>query len=341
VVGVTSGISYEILDLRHFMAHALRPLLEAEERVWAERLHWDYRASAKLLLQYLDGRMLPGYAAVDRGSGTEQGCVAGYAFCVYEDTKAVVGDVFADPDLERRQSSSGGFTGQTPLEVEETLLRHLLETLQHSPHVNRIESQLLVHPSGRHDEAFRAAGFNLYRRLFMTRSLKGFDEKARIELPAGLEVRSWRDDDMQAASRLISDCYAGHPDSHINDQYRTPIGSLRFLQNIVRFSGCGTFSPSVSHLVTEHGSREPVALVLGSRVSAHSGHITQLCVRPQDRKRGLGRALLAIAGQGFMKQDIHEISLTVTEANENAVELYRREGYETTHTFDAGVWEKN
>ncbi|HEX8810683.1 MAG TPA: hypothetical protein VF742_01700, partial [Terracidiphilus sp.] len=90
---MTSGISYEVLDLRHFMAPALRPLLQAEERVWAARLHWDYHPSAKLLMQYLDSRMLPGYAAVD------QGRVAAYAFCVYEDTKAVVGDVFADPDI--------------------------------------------------------------------------------------------------------------------------------------------------------------------------------------------------------------------------------------------------
>jgi ribosomal protein S18 acetylase RimI-like enzyme len=340
-VSVTSGVSYEVLDLRHFMGRSLRPLLEAEERVWTARLHWDYHPSAKLLLQYLDSRMLPGYAAVDSNPGSGPGRVAAYAFCVYEDTKAVVGDVFADPDIEQWNPQATSFAGQTALEIEETLLHHLLETLQHSPHVNRIESQLLVHPSGRHEASFRTAGFDLFRRLFMTRSLEGFDQWARIELPVGFEMRTWRDDDMQAASRLISECYNGHPDSYINDQYRTPIGSLRFLQNIVRFSGCGTFSSSVSHLVFERGSREPVALMLGSRVSSHSGHITQLCVRPQDRGRGLGKTLLAVAAQAFLKQDIREISLTVTEANSSAVDLYRRHQYEVAHTFDAGVWEKH
>jgi ribosomal protein S18 acetylase RimI-like enzyme len=331
---MTSGISYEVLDLRHFMAPALRPLLQAEERVWAARLHWDYHPSAKLLMQYLDSRMLPGYAAVD------QGRVAAYAFCVYEDTKAVVGDVFADPDIANWQPPAYGLAGLSTVEIEQTLLRHLLETLQHSPHVDRIESQLLVHPSGRHAGIFHASGFELHKRLFMTRKLEGLDRWARVELDSNLELRAWRDDDMQAASHLISHCYTGHTDSRINDQYRTPMGSLRFLQNIVRFSGCGTFSPSVSHLVTERGSREPVALVLGSRVSANSGHITQLCVRPKDRRRGLGRHLLAIAAQGFLKQGIDEISLTVTEANTGAVDLYRREGYEISQTFDAGVWKK-
>ena len=86
---MTSGVSLEILDLRHFSATMLRPLLEAEASVWRERLHWDYSASSRLLMQYLDSHMLPGYAAVDAGR------ITGYAFCVYEENKAVIGDVFA------------------------------------------------------------------------------------------------------------------------------------------------------------------------------------------------------------------------------------------------------
>src|SRR6201995_3633694 len=96
----TPGVSLEILDLRHFTASLLRPLLELESDVWQQRLHWDYRASARLLMQYLDSRMLPGYAAVDAGR------VTGYAFCVYEETKAVIGDVFALPgDLHSADST--------------------------------------------------------------------------------------------------------------------------------------------------------------------------------------------------------------------------------------------
>ena len=74
---MTSGLSLEILDLRHFAASAIRPLLEAESAVWRERLNWDYLSSAKLLLQYLDSRSLPGYVATDAGR------VTGYIFCVY------------------------------------------------------------------------------------------------------------------------------------------------------------------------------------------------------------------------------------------------------------------
>ena len=64
--------SIEILDLRHFAAPALRPLLTAESELWKQRLHWDYNISAKLLLQYLDGHMLPGYAAREAGQVSQQ-----------------------------------------------------------------------------------------------------------------------------------------------------------------------------------------------------------------------------------------------------------------------------
>ncbi len=340
---MASGVSIEVLDLRHFAAPLLRPLLEAEGDIWRRRLHWDYRASAKLLMQYLDSHMLPGYVAMESGQ------VTGYAFCVYEDTKAVIGDVFALAGRQLDPGAGPGSMGEESFfdpeaeparEVEEMLLKHLFETLQNSPQVDRIESQLLLHPSGSHAACFRQAGFDLYRRLFMVQQLAGVWNMPPAKLPPDLELRAWRDDDLNSAGRLIADAYAGHPDSLINDQYRSSHGSLRFLHNIVRYSGCGTFSPQVSHVVYDRSTRELVALVLGSRVSTQSGHITQLCVRPKYRRRGLARILLAIAATCFFRQGVTEISLTVTEANANAIGLYRQEGYDCVHTFDAAVWER-
>jgi ribosomal protein S18 acetylase RimI-like enzyme len=332
---MTPGVSLEILDLRHFTAPLLRPLLEREGEVWQERLHWDYRTSVRLLMQYLDSRMLPGYAAVDAGR------VTGYAFCVYEETKAVIGDVFAIPPQGLNGTAPALEKAQTALEIETTLLRHLFETLQNSPHVDRIESQLLLHSSGAHAGAFSQAGFEVYRRLFMVQSLADMPIAPHLDLPPELEIRVWRDDDLNAAGRLISEAYAGHPDSVINDQYRSAHGSLRFLHNIVRYSGCGTFSPQVSHIVMERATRDIVGLVLGSRVSGTSGHITQLCVRPHYRRQGLGRMLLGVAAAAFLRQGLSEVSLTVTEANARAIELYRSEGFDCRHTFDAAVWRRS
>lgn len=304
----------------------LRSVLDAEGQIWQERLHWDYRASARLLMQYLDNHMLPGYAAV-----LDQQLI-GYAFCVYEETKAVIGDVFAV------DAAKG--PGAQDLELQATLLRHLLELLVNSPQVDRIESQLLLHPAGSHAQVFLASGFEIFRRLFMVQHLEGLWSQPQPKLPGELELRSWRDEDLTPAARLICEAYRNHPDSLINDQYRSVHGSMRFLNNIVRYSGCGAFSAPVSHVVVHRANREFVALVLGSRVSQQSGHITQVCVHPAYRRQGLARMLLGVAGFHFMRQGATEISLTVTEANQQAIDLYLSEGYTCTHKFDAAVWER-
>ena len=169
---------------------------------------------------------------------------------------------------------------------------------------------------------FREGGFEIYRRLFMVQQLQNLWTPPRVDLPSELELRPWRDEDLTPAARLICEAYRDHPDSLINDQYRSVHGSMRFLNNIVRYSGCGTFSAPVSHVVVHRTNREFVGLVLGSRVSPESGHITQLCVHPRYRRHGMARMLLSVAAFHFMRQGATEISLTVTEANEKAIDLY-------------------
>jgi ribosomal protein S18 acetylase RimI-like enzyme len=322
---MTPALQLELLDLRHFSAASLRPLLEAESRVWSQRLEWDYRPSARLLLQYLDSRILPGYVAVENGR------ISGYVFCVYEDHKAVIGDVFA---LAPQTSDS------PHAYIETKLLECLIELLQNSPGVQRIESQLLLHPHNELAAAFETAGFEVYRRLFMRRDLLADAAFSVPALPAGLELRQWRDEDFNQAAHLISAAYSEHLDSHINDQYRSVAGSLRFLHNIVRFPGCGYFDAAASHILVRPGSKEFAGLVLCSRVREDIAHITQLCVAKQERAHGLGNLLIERCAATLKPLGIRALTLTVTDGNENAVSLYRRTGFQTTHDFDAMLWEK-
>ena len=323
---MTPALQLEILDLRHFSGASLRPLLEAESRLWSERLEWDYRASADLLLQYLDSRVLPGYVAIENGR------VAGYLFCVYEEHKAVIGDVFA---IAPQNSDA------TATDIELRLLESLIELLKHSPGVERIESQLLLHSHGVHSSVFRAAGFEIYRRLFMRlHILEPLPAIPAPAMPAGLSMRQWREDDFNAAAHLISGAYQDHLDSHINDQYRTVAGSLRFLHNIVRFPGCGLFDASASRVLMRANSNEMVAMLLCSRVREDVAHITQLCVGKDSRGQHLGRILIDACAAHLKTRGFRAITLTVTETNEGAVALYRHAGFEVTHTFDAMLWEK-
>ena len=319
----TAIVRQDTLDLRHFSASSLRDLLTEETDLWQRRLRWDYRASAQLLLDYLDSRILPGFVA------TEDGRATGYVFCVYEQHKAVIGDVFATATARERASR-----------IETRLLEHTIELLQSTPGTARIETQLLLHPKGQFRDVFAHSGFEIFPRLFMEHPLRRSRPLGMMELPAALHLRGWRESDFAAAGRLIALAYQGHLDSVINDQYRTTAGSLRFLHNIVRFPGCGQFDPTTS-LVLAHRDRDDLAgIVLCSRVNDDTGHVTQLCVEPALRQTGLGRLMLMQCMAALSAQGLAYISLTVTEANHEALILYRRLGFKTHHSFDAMVWQR-
>src|SRR4029077_14830656 len=98
--------------------------------------------------------------------------------------------------------------------------------------------------------------------------------------------------DYQSAAAVITAAYRGHVDAEINDQYRTLSGSLRFLNNIVRFPGCGLFDADSSFIVTHKGNRHLAELILCSRVRHDVGHVTQVCVLHEYRSRGVGETLL-------------------------------------------------
>src|SRR5262249_26743096 len=260
----------EILDLRHFRSAELRPLLEAESAEWAQMLSWDYTSSAEMILRYMDARILPGYAAV------EEGRVIGYTFFVYEGSKGVIGDLFVRPDA--------AFATLTRREIEERLLGQVIETLQVSPGVHRIEAQLLLHDGGSLDRIFTEEGFRRHPRLFMSlplrNGLNGGGSNAANGTTASkfpdVEFRRWSEDDFQSAAALITAAYREHVDSEINDQYRTLAGSLRFLNNIIRFPGCGTFDGEASFVARNRVSGAMLGLILCSRVKSDVGHVTQV-----------------------------------------------------------------
>jgi ribosomal protein S18 acetylase RimI-like enzyme len=314
--------SVEILDLRHFSSVDLRPLLDDEARVWANRLAWDYSGSAEMILRYVDAKILPGYAAIERGR------IFGYTFFVYEGSKGVVGDLFVTNDTRL----------PNPREAELKLLTHVIETLQQSPGIHRVEAQLLAHEAGSVARPFLDQGFQRHPRLFMVLGLGD----AAPKIPAthsDVEIRRWTEADYQPAAAVITAAYRGHVDAQINDQYYTLSGSLRFLNNIVRFPGCGLFDVESSFAAVDRKAKTLIGLILCSRVRGDVGHVTQVCVLPEYRSRGIGEGLLAATSTNLRRRGFSMLSLTVTQANAGAVALYRRLNFEQKRVFDAFVWQ--
>jgi ribosomal protein S18 acetylase RimI-like enzyme len=330
----TSEPGTEILDLRHFPSASLRPLLEEEAQVWTRLLAWDYNGSIDMILRYVEAKILPGYVALQGGRPV------GYCFFVYEGSKGVLGDLYVSQTHARDR------------QIEWQLLTHGINTLQHSPGVQRVEAQLLLHPTGAIAPPFVAEGFRQFPRLFMEQPLSApkrsrraltapfFGDRSPLPASSDLEVRRWSDQDYSAAAAVITAAYQGHVDGEINDQYRSIPGSLRFLNNIVRFPGCGVFDGSASFVAIHRPTHAMVGLILCSRVKDDIGHVTQVCVVPEQRGSGLGEMLLSLTAAELRRRSFSALTLTVTEANRGAVALYERLGFTVQRVFDAFVWER-
>jgi len=313
---------FEVVDLRLLRASALAELFEEERRHWELELRWDYGPSVDLLRRHIDAHSLPGYAAL------WQGRVAGYCFFVYEDQKGLLGDLYV---LAAHRGGGAGERGP----IATVLLEHALETLEQSPAVHRIEAQLLAFGLEPLDPLFRDRGYRIFPRLFMLKELPlGAPERVPEPPGAAASVRPWREDDFDPAAELIVSAYQEHIDSQINDHYSHSSGALRFLKNIILFPGCGVFRAGWSFVAEGRDGRLEGA-VLASEVADGVAHITQICVRPELQKRGLGRRLLEASLAASAAGGCTGVSLTVTAENRSAVNLYHGLGFTIVKEFSA------
>jgi GNAT superfamily N-acetyltransferase len=307
---------FRLIDLRQLPARSLEPLFAEEQRQWLEVLLWDYRPAVETLRRFLDTRTLSGYAVF------EGHAPAGYGFYVVEEHKGLLGDLFVS-------------TRYPHDEVAAPLLCELVRALRSLAGVERIEAQLIPF-GGSHDKAFAALGFRLFPRQFMLRPLTEASPPPDF---GAVRIEPWNERWFVPCARLIQSAYAGHVDSQINEQYRTAGGALKFLRNLILLPGCGRFLPDVSFVVPAPGGEALLAAVLNSEVSPQVAHTTQLAVRADCQRRGLGRRLLQATMAALQARRFRALTLTVSAENRPAVELYQRLGFRTVKTFSAAVWQ--
>lgn len=325
----TMTVMREVVDLRQFRPAQLEDLLNAEAEEWLRDLQWDYRASLQLIRQYIEARILPGYVLVEPSAARPH--AFGYGFFVYESQKGLIGDLFVHPSRRTSERTE-----------ERKLLGHMVETMQGTPGLRRIEAQLMPFQPHELADSFAQMRFRSYRRLFMRLSLaRGRRDGAGGHENGEVQLRPWGAVSFDKAATLINEAYENHIDSEVNDQYRTFAGSLRFLNNVVHYPGCGLFDEPSSFVAVDRTSRDLNGLILSSRVKDDVAHITQICVSPERQGQGIGRMLLEQTAANLRQRKFSAITLTVTEANESAVTLYRRLGFRVLREFDAYVWERN
>ncbi|MBI3895231.1 MAG: GNAT family N-acetyltransferase [Acidobacteria bacterium] len=309
----------EILDLRLLQPSSLEPLLEEEKQLWSNRLQWDYSATAAWILRFVEARALAGYAAV------VQGRPIGYSFFVSEDYKGLIGGLFVNREF------CGGAT-------ESCLMTHVLETLQATPAIRRIEAQFVHFSNGAVRQCLLSQDFQIYGRKFLSLRL---DECVSLPLDnnSGVELAFWKSRWFTEASQLITRAYRGHVDSRISDQYCMRAGSMRFLENMIRHAGCGVFQENCSFLAFREGSTTPCGMVLTSLVQDRVAHITQLCVAPEFQGQGIGLRLIAQVLATLRQRGFEAVTLTVTASNTRALRLYEKLRFSNLTDFDAFTWD--
>lgn len=80
-------------------------------------------------------------------------------------------------------------------------------------------------------------------------------------------------------------------------------------------------------------------VVVGTLMAGYDGHrgsINYVGVLPGNRKMGIGRALVSEAEKLLVERGCPKINLQVRTENLEAVEFYRRLGYETFEVVDMG-----
>jgi ribosomal protein S18 acetylase RimI-like enzyme len=305
--------------LRRLSAEDLEPLLAEETAAWQSELDWDFEKSADLVRRFVDLRALNGAALVEDGE------VVGYLYYVIEDAKGLIGDLY----VCREYRSA---------EREHRLLSSALDAMMICPPVNRIESQLMMLSYAPQRLLPRARHISVFERNFMRIDLL-HSPLAEGKVRRPMYIERWNDHYQEAAANLIAAAYDGHIDSRINDQYRTAVGARRFLYNIVQYPGCGSFYRAASFAAFEGRSGSLCGISLASLVAPECGHITQICVSPAVRGTGIGYSLLRQSLRTLREMGCRSASLTVTAANEEAVQLYERVGFHTARRFSAYVWE--
>jgi ribosomal protein S18 acetylase RimI-like enzyme len=307
------------VDLRRLAAQDLVPLLQEEVAAWRDELDWDFEKSADLVRRFVDLRALNGYALLEDGQAT------GYLYYVLEENKGLIGDLYVRRDLRT-------------LQREDLLLEAALEGILANRCIRRIESQLLMLAFAPHRSLPHAQYAGTFERNFMRVDFKHAAlGEGRVRRP--MHIEPWNDHYQDAAAQLIAAAYQDHVDSRINDQYRSTAGARRFLYNIVQFPGCGTFFRPASFTAFEAIGGQLCGVSLASLVAPECGHITQICVSPGVRGTGIGHALLRRSLMTLRDMGCRAASLTVTAANEDAVALYERVGFQTIRKFSAYAWE--
>lgn len=299
---------------------SLKPILDEEGRYWSAQLGWDFRSAADLIQRSAAVRSLPGFVLLgDRAQ------VLGYNYYVVDRSVGYIGNLFVTCDHACMSSYR--------LLVERTV-----STLRGGSRLRRIECQLFPF-NCELPTLFEQLRFQVRRRHFLARNLEGRDLHEPDMSLNEFRLAPWENSFLMPAAEAVHDSYRESPDKGLCSDYQTLRGCIRFLRNLIDGPGCGRFFPQAS-LAALNPEGRLAAVLVASQIAPGKVMIPQVSVRRAYQGRGLGTLLLKRCFRIAAAEGLDSVSLSVSEVNARAYNLYRRLGFESVKTFHAYVWDR-
>ena len=242
----------------------------------------------------------------------------GYATWVAIEDGAVVGYVALDEDQAFAHTATDATVGN--------------ELLAHVEHEARVRGFMELSATAVPEDVplsavLKHGGYHLDREVLrMWRLLDG-----RLPEPAwtaGVAVRSYTDADGTRVQALLDATYAAWDDGYVA---RSHDGWLSFMTKH------DDFDPTMWFLVERDG--ELVACALHWRAHQGRGWVKDIVVREDERRRGLGKALIHHGFREYAARGVERVGLKVDSTNPTgAPQLYERLGFVTDQRL--GIWTK-
>ena len=310
--------SMDAVRLAEVDSEQLEDVFQQEIQCWQEELFWDYQPAVSLIRQYVSSRSLSGWAV-----RTDQGALSGYSYYVVNHPVGYIGNIYVRSDCATPRTYSH-------------LLDKILHSLNSGSKIQRIESQLFAFNC---DLAplFESRGFVAVERHFLSLCLNQPENRQwYADEPNGFRISKWEKRFLGPAADVIYNSYQDSPDRLLCYDYQSPEGCTRFLRNLIRHPSCGIFTPETSWIALD-SNHELCAVLLTSKIAPKTGMIPQISVRCDCQGMGIGSGLLKRYFQEARRSGLDQITLSVSDANQGAHQLYLRLGFQEQKAFHAFV----
>jgi GNAT superfamily N-acetyltransferase len=182
-------------------------------------------------------------------------------------------------------------------------------------------------------------GFIKHERAYMTLARDSVKSLPEPELPEGMKFQMYTKEHRQGISSLIFTCNDGHIDQDVFPEFfATSENCYRLLENI-ESDRYGVYKEGQSWLL--HVNESNIGACFMTIRNDDTGYIPDICIDPEYREKGLGKALLihSMKKQIELEDSLTKVDLDVTLSN-NARFLYKSLGFTTVQEYSMYTWKK-